>query len=170
MPQNIIMCRYGLRLVGHSLGGGTSSLLCWLLHNMPPDVPDWKPHLSSISCIAFACPPVLTADLAHSCMDHTTSIISQVNQKLSFAHPARHCSAASSNPGRIDTTKMDHGNILGNGKHHSCKLSIALTTSYSAHSSMLAAFSCSLPGFKMAWHDSFTSELQAVRPSCITCL
>ncbi|KAK9824902.1 hypothetical protein WJX74_004800 [Apatococcus lobatus] len=68
---------YGLRLIGHSLGGGTSSLLCWLLHNMPPDVPDWKPHLSSISCIAFACPPVLTSHLARSCTDHTTSIISQ---------------------------------------------------------------------------------------------
>ncbi|KAK9850115.1 hypothetical protein WJX84_010104, partial [Apatococcus fuscideae] len=68
---------YELRLIGHSLGGGTASLLCWLLHNMPPDMPDWKPHLSSISCIAFACPPVLTSDLARSCSGHTTSIISQ---------------------------------------------------------------------------------------------
>eukprot|EP00042_Codosiga_hollandica_P058163 m.873201 g.873201 ORF g.873201 m.873201 type:complete len:322 (-) comp59784_c1_seq13:662-1627(-) len=50
--------RFGLKIVGHSLGAGTAALLTLLLKNQHPNL--------SIECFAFACPPVVTRSIAVS--------------------------------------------------------------------------------------------------------
>jgi hypothetical protein len=57
---------YKLRLLGHSLGGGTAAILSTF----------WRegefPHVRSY---AFACPPVLSQSLAEECADYVTSFV-----------------------------------------------------------------------------------------------
>ncbi|EFC44212.1 predicted protein [Naegleria gruberi] len=56
---------YKLRLLGHSLGGGTAAILSTM----------WKKDFPDIHCYAFACPPVLSQILADECADYVTSFV-----------------------------------------------------------------------------------------------
>ncbi|KAF0981704.1 hypothetical protein FDP41_012361 [Naegleria fowleri] len=56
---------YKLRLLGHSLGGGTAAILATM----------WKKEFPDIHCYAFACPPVLSQILSDECAEYVTSFI-----------------------------------------------------------------------------------------------
>ncbi|KAL9643949.1 hypothetical protein ABK040_005418 [Willaertia magna] len=56
---------YKLRLLGHSLGGGTAAILATL----------WKKEFPDIHCYAFACPPVLSQLLSEESSEFVTSFI-----------------------------------------------------------------------------------------------
>lgn len=63
--------------MGHSLGGGVASLICFLLRNDPALRQQLPPALD-ITCIGYGIPPVLTLDLATSCCSYVTSIVHNV--------------------------------------------------------------------------------------------
>lgn len=56
-------------VTGHSLGAGVAALLTALWRDQP------RFASSEVSCLAFACPQVLSAELAVAVSNHTTSII-----------------------------------------------------------------------------------------------
>ena len=56
---------YKLRLLGHSLGGGTAAILSTM----------WKKDFPDIHCYAFACPPVLSQMLSDECADYVTTFV-----------------------------------------------------------------------------------------------
>jgi len=56
---------YKLKLMGHSLGGGTDVILSMM----------WKKEFPNLECIAFACPPCVSQELSESVSDYVTSII-----------------------------------------------------------------------------------------------
>ena len=58
---------WGLRLVGHSLGGGTAFLLTTILRS--------DPKFAHARCVAFACPACVTVQLAEAATSFTTSIV-----------------------------------------------------------------------------------------------
>jgi hypothetical protein len=57
---------YKLRLLGHSLGGGTAAILSTLWHDG---------EFPGVKSYAFACPPVLSLFLADECADYVTSFV-----------------------------------------------------------------------------------------------
>eukprot|EP00803_Ostreobium_quekettii_P003683 evm.model.scf_429.4 EVM.evm.TU.scf_429.4 scf_429:29564-36836(+) len=58
----------GLRITGHSMGGGTAAMLTMMIREHHPEFGD-------VQCTAFACPSCLTLDLAQSCKSYVTSYI-----------------------------------------------------------------------------------------------
>jgi hypothetical protein len=57
--------KFKLRLLGHSLGAGTASLLAIL----------WKQDFPELECIAFASPPVLSHQLSKECSSYVTTFV-----------------------------------------------------------------------------------------------
>lgn len=58
---------YKLKVIGHSLGGGTAALLTMMMR-------EW-PEFAEVTCLAIACPSCMTLDLARSCSTYVTTII-----------------------------------------------------------------------------------------------
>ncbi|KAK9804709.1 hypothetical protein WJX72_001137 [[Myrmecia] bisecta] len=63
---------YSLRIIGHSLGGGTAAMLCMMLRDSSPD-------FASTTCVAIACPACMTLELAKSCSGYVTTIINNAD-------------------------------------------------------------------------------------------
>ncbi|GAB4813184.1 hypothetical protein N2152v2_000230 [Parachlorella kessleri] len=59
---------YSLRIVGHSLGGGTAALLTMMLREKGGP-------FAGATCLALACPSCMTLELARSCGDYVTSLV-----------------------------------------------------------------------------------------------
>ncbi|KAH9621868.1 hypothetical protein KSS87_008172 [Heliosperma pusillum] len=68
---------YSLKIVGHSLGGGTASLLTYILRE--------QKELSSSSCVTFAPAACMTWELAESGVDVITSIINGADLVPTFS-------------------------------------------------------------------------------------
>ncbi|GER55193.1 alpha/beta-Hydrolases superfamily protein [Striga asiatica] len=66
---------FRLRLVGHSLGGATASLLAIKLKKKSMKELGFSPDI--ISAIGYATPPCVSKDLAESCYDFVTTIVMQ---------------------------------------------------------------------------------------------
>mmetsp|Transcript_14504 Transcript_14504/g.46114 ORF Transcript_14504/g.46114 Transcript_14504/m.46114 type:complete len:322 (-) Transcript_14504:47-1012(-) len=58
---------YSLKVVGHSLGGGTAVLLTMMLRE--------SPAFREATCVSFACPACLTEELSRACAPYVTSIV-----------------------------------------------------------------------------------------------
>ena len=58
---------WGIRLVGHSLGGGTAFLLCSMLRS--------DPRFAHARCVAFAAPACVTRELAETAAEFTTTVV-----------------------------------------------------------------------------------------------
>ena len=61
--------KWGLRVVGHSLGGGTGFLLTTMIRNDP------RFRRLDPRCTTFACPACVTADIAVASAEFTTTVI-----------------------------------------------------------------------------------------------
>lgn len=59
---------YELRIVGHSLGGGTAALLTMMLRERGGPC-------GRATCLALACPSCMTLELAASCADYVTTVV-----------------------------------------------------------------------------------------------
>lgn len=60
---------YALRVVGHSMGGGTAALLTTILRSSN------NPAFQAATCYAIACPSCMTAELAEACSDYVTTLV-----------------------------------------------------------------------------------------------
>ncbi|DBA73228.1 TPA: hypothetical protein ACH3X1_011294 [Trebouxia sp. C0004] len=58
---------YKLKVIGHSLGGGTAAMLTMMMR-------EW-PEFADVTCLAIACPSCMTLELARSCSSYVTTII-----------------------------------------------------------------------------------------------
>lgn len=67
---------FRLRLVGHSLGGATASLLAIMLRKKSFRELGFSPDI--ITAVAFATPPCVSKELAESCFDYVTTVVMQV--------------------------------------------------------------------------------------------
>ena len=63
-----VLAGYSLRIVGHSLGGGTAALLTMMLREKGGP-------FAGATCLALACPSCMTLELARSCGDYVTSLV-----------------------------------------------------------------------------------------------
>ncbi|KAK9852086.1 hypothetical protein WJX84_002088 [Apatococcus fuscideae] len=63
---------FDLKLMGHSLGGGTAALLTMMLR-------DSAPEFKQATCLAIACPACMTLDLARSCSHYVTSLVNNTD-------------------------------------------------------------------------------------------
>ncbi|GFH14469.1 lipase_3 domain-containing protein [Haematococcus lacustris] len=59
---------YCLRIVGHSMGGGTAVMLTMMLRDLGPEFAEAR-------CVAIACPACMTLQLAQGCVSFVTTII-----------------------------------------------------------------------------------------------
>lgn len=59
---------YQLKIVGHSLGGGTAALLTMMLREVGAP-------FAETTCVAIACPSCMTLELATSCKPYVTTVI-----------------------------------------------------------------------------------------------
>lgn len=59
---------YRLKIIGHSLGGGTAALLTMMLREAGGP-------FAGVTCIAVACPSCMTLELAQSCADYVTTVV-----------------------------------------------------------------------------------------------
>ncbi|KAK9817785.1 hypothetical protein WJX72_002124 [[Myrmecia] bisecta] len=66
---------YSLRIIGHSLGGGTASLLCMLLR--ADEDAQRTLGTADITCTSVATPPVVTRELALAAQDYITTVVCQ---------------------------------------------------------------------------------------------
>lgn len=75
MPALYRRCRYELRVLGHSLGGGVAALIAMLLRGTP----ELRQQLggAAVTAVTFATPPVVTGDLAESCRGFVTCVVNQ---------------------------------------------------------------------------------------------
>uniref|UniRef100_A0A7N2MSD5 Fungal lipase-type domain-containing protein n=1 Tax=Quercus lobata TaxID=97700 RepID=A0A7N2MSD5_QUELO len=64
-----------LRLVGHSLGGGTASLLAIMLRRKSYMELGFSPYI--VSAVGFATPPCVSRELAENCSDFVTTVVMQ---------------------------------------------------------------------------------------------
>ncbi|OMO78447.1 Lipase, class 3 [Corchorus capsularis] len=80
---------FRLRLVGHSLGAATASLLAIMLRKKSRMELGFSPDI--VSAVGFATPPCVSKELAESCSDFVTNIIMQddIVPRLSAASLAR---------------------------------------------------------------------------------
>lgn len=69
---------FRLRLVGHSLGGATASLLAIMLHKKSHKELGFSPDI--VSAIGFATSPCVPKELAESCSDYVTTVVMQVGE------------------------------------------------------------------------------------------
>lgn len=67
---------FRLRLVGHSLGGATASLLAIMLRKMSVKELGFSPDI--VSAVGYATPPCVPKELAESCSDFVTTVVMQV--------------------------------------------------------------------------------------------
>ena len=58
---------FAIRQVGHSLGGGTAVLLTTMLRE--------RPEFATVQCVAFACPGVVTLELARAIDGYVTTLV-----------------------------------------------------------------------------------------------
>ncbi|MEW5308838.1 MAG: hypothetical protein WDW38_000768 [Sanguina aurantia] len=70
-----------LRIVGHSMGGGTAALLTMMLRETVPE-------LALARCYAIACPSCMTLELAQSCREYVTSVINSTDVVPTFSAAA----------------------------------------------------------------------------------
>lgn len=68
--------------LGHSLGAATAVVLCSMLRERFPEVP----QLRSCRCYAFACPAFMTADLAEAATAFTVSVVNGADMIPTFSH------------------------------------------------------------------------------------
>ncbi|KAK4573020.1 hypothetical protein RGQ29_031119 [Quercus rubra] len=66
---------YRLRLVGHSLGGATASLLAIMLRRKSYMELGFSPDI--VSAVGFATPPCVSRELAENCSDFVTTVVMQ---------------------------------------------------------------------------------------------
>ncbi|KAJ6327405.1 hypothetical protein OIU78_014311 [Salix suchowensis] len=99
---------YKLKIVGHSLGGGTAALLTYVLRE--------QKELSSTTCVAFAPAACMTWELAESGNDFITSVINGADLVPTF-------SAASVDDLRAEVTASAWLNDLKNQIEHTRVLS-----------------------------------------------
>lgn len=66
---------FRLRLVGHSLGGATASLLAMMLRKKSYNELGFSPDI--ISAVGYATPPCVSKELAESCSDFVTTVVMQ---------------------------------------------------------------------------------------------
>ncbi|KAE8673113.1 LOB domain-containing protein 16-like [Hibiscus syriacus] len=66
---------YRLRLVGHSLGAATASLLAIMLRKKSKKELGFSPDI--VSAVGFATPPCVSKELAETCSDFVTTIVMQ---------------------------------------------------------------------------------------------
>ncbi|GAV58893.1 Lipase_3 domain-containing protein [Cephalotus follicularis] len=80
---------YRLRLVGHSLGGATASLLAIMLRKKSTKELGFSPEI--VSAVGYATPPCVCKELAESCSDFVTTVVMQddIIPRLSAASLAR---------------------------------------------------------------------------------
>uniref|UniRef100_A0A1J3GGI5 Sn1-specific diacylglycerol lipase alpha n=1 Tax=Noccaea caerulescens TaxID=107243 RepID=A0A1J3GGI5_NOCCA len=80
---------YKLRLVGHSLGGATASVMAIMLRKMPREELGFDSDI--ISAVGYATPPCVSKDLAENCSEFVTTIVMQddIIPRLSTASLAR---------------------------------------------------------------------------------
>ncbi|GMH35958.1 hypothetical protein BSKO_03826 [Bryopsis sp. KO-2023] len=64
---------YSLKLIGHSLGAGAASLLCFMINNRS----DLSGEFGGLTaeCVGIATPPVLSRDQAISCKDQVVTLV-----------------------------------------------------------------------------------------------
>ncbi|CAN4101246.1 unnamed protein product [Withania somnifera] len=80
---------FRLRLVGHSLGGATASLLAIMLRNMSARELGFSPDI--VSAVGYATPPCVSRELAESCSEYVTTVVMQddIIPRLSIASLGR---------------------------------------------------------------------------------
>ncbi|GMN48951.1 hypothetical protein TIFTF001_018115 [Ficus carica] len=80
---------FRLRLVGHSLGGATASLLAIMLRKKSLKELGFSPDI--VSAIGYATPPCVSKELAESCSDYVTTVVMQddIIPRLSVASLTR---------------------------------------------------------------------------------
>lgn len=80
---------FRLRLVGHSLGGATASLLAIMLRNMSARELGFSPDI--VSAAGYATPPCVSRELAESCSEYVTTVVMQddIIPRLSIASLTR---------------------------------------------------------------------------------
>lgn len=66
---------FRLRLVGHSLGGATASLLAIMLRRKSCKELGFNPE--TITAVAYATPPCVSKELAEGCSDFVTTVVMQ---------------------------------------------------------------------------------------------
>ncbi|KAM3731037.1 hypothetical protein ACB098_12G132000 [Castanea mollissima] len=66
---------YRLRLVGHSLGGATASLLAIMLRRKSYMELGFSPDI--VSAVGYATPPCVSRELAENCSDFVTTVVMQ---------------------------------------------------------------------------------------------
>ncbi|KAL3531245.1 hypothetical protein ACH5RR_010567 [Cinchona calisaya] len=66
---------FRLRLVGHSLGAATASLLAIMLHKKSTKELGFDPEI--VSAIGFATPPCVSKELAENCSNYVTTVVMQ---------------------------------------------------------------------------------------------
>lgn len=71
---------FRLRLVGHSLGGATASLLAIILRKKSCEELGFNPDI--VSAVGIATPPCVSKELAESCSDFVTTLVMQVCPNL----------------------------------------------------------------------------------------
>jgi hypothetical protein len=59
---------YTLKVVGHSMGGGTAAMATMMMRESIPELAD-------ATCLAVACPACMTLELAQCCRDYVTTLI-----------------------------------------------------------------------------------------------
>eukprot|EP01080_Neovahlkampfia_damariscottae_P004271 gene4271-7607_t len=67
IEENLNLTNYKLRIVGHSLGSGVGAVLTEI----------WKEDFKNLECYAFACPSVLSLDLAEKTSDHIFTFVNE---------------------------------------------------------------------------------------------
>lgn len=72
---------FRLRLVGHSLGGATASLLAIMIRKKSPKELGFSPDI--VSAIGFATPPCVSKELAERCSEYVTTVVMQVDNLVS---------------------------------------------------------------------------------------
>ncbi|KAJ6998578.1 hypothetical protein NC653_014678 [Populus alba x Populus x berolinensis] len=64
---------FRLRLVGHSLGAATASLLAIMLRKKSPKELGFSPHI--VTAVGYASPPCVSKELAESCSDFVINVV-----------------------------------------------------------------------------------------------
>lgn len=73
---------FKLRLVGHSLGGATASLLAIMLRKKSFKELGFNPDI--IDAVGYATPPCVSKELAEGCSNFVTTVVMQVGLNLPF--------------------------------------------------------------------------------------
>ncbi|CAK7346435.1 unnamed protein product [Dovyalis caffra] len=66
---------FSLRLVGHSLGAATASLLAIMLREKSPKELGFNPDI--VTAVGYATPPCVSREVAESCSDFVTTVVMQ---------------------------------------------------------------------------------------------